>query len=249
MYYVDNWGGLKINLKKGWQNLNGEQAHGFLRFRSEPMGDVSRVQRQQEFLMTVLKKMATPAMLARAPWVIAIAFESIKTDLSLKESLYCLNFARFLRKEDINMSIVPGTFSVGESNASIWAPDREALHDIVNRYFSKKLMAKLEPPLVPSKSITIINNTEDFEAVRHIMKLLYKKEYAIVNVSPLKKEGVTRTRIIAQKGDRSNAEKLAQILGMKEVAVSGTGDLTTDFTIIVCKDWEESLQNKLNASP
>jgi LCP family protein required for cell wall assembly len=249
MYYVDNWGGLKINLKKGVQTLNGEQAHGFIRFRAEPLGDVSRVQRQQEFMQTLLRKLATPSMLIRTPWVMAIAFENIRTDLSLKELLYGLNFARYLRKDDANMSIVPGEFSIGEANASIWKVDREQLHDIVNRYFSKKLLAKFEPPLAPSKSITIINNTEDFEPVKHIMKLLYKKEYAIVNVSAQKKEGVTTTRIIAQKGDRSSAEKLGQVLGISDIIVSGTGDLTTDFTIIVCKDWEQSLQNKLNATP
>jgi polyisoprenyl-teichoic acid--peptidoglycan teichoic acid transferase len=246
MYYVDNWGGLKIDLKKGWQNLNGEQAHEFIRFRQDPLGDVSRVQRQQEFLQTLLKKLATPSMVAKAPWVMAIAIESVKTDLSLKDVIYSLNFARGLRKEDINMSIVPGNFAVGEQNASIWSPDLEALKDIVNKYFSKKLLAKLEQRHAPSYSITLINNTDDFDATRQLMKLLYKQDYSIVNVPTIKKPGVDKTRIIAQKGDRTGGEKLGSILGIKDIFVSGTGDLTSDFTIIICNDWKDYINSKLS---
>ena len=145
MYYVDDWGGLKIDLKQGWQTLNGEQAHGFIRFRHDPLGDVRRVQRQQDFMKTVIRKLETPSMLARSPWVMAIAFENIKTDLSLKDILYTLNFARFLRKEDINMSMVRGTSRWAAWNASIWSPDTDSLKDIPNKYFSKRLLAKLSP--------------------------------------------------------------------------------------------------------
>lgn len=246
MYYTDNWGGLKIDLKKGWQKLNGEQASGFIRFRQEPLGDVSRIQRQQEFLQTVLKRLATPAVLAKSPWVLAIAAENVKTDLSLKDILFSLNFARGLRKEDVNMTMVPGSFSVGEMNASIWAPDQEALRDIVNKYFSKKLLAKLEPRHIPSSSITIINNTDDFESVRQMMKLLYNKEFAIVNVSTQKKPGISKTQIIAQKGDESGARKLGGMLGIKEVLISGTGDTQSDFTVVVCNDWKEFLEKSIS---
>jgi hypothetical protein len=242
MYYVDNWGGLKIDLKQGWQKLNGTQATGFIRFRQEALGDVGRVQRQQEFLQTVLRKLATPAMIIKAPWALSIAAENIKSDLSLKDILYTLNFARGLRKEDINMSIVPGNFAVGQWGSSVWAPDQDALKDIVNKYFSRKLLAKLEPRHVPSSAFAIINNTDDFEPVRQMMKVLNKKDYVIMNAPLPKKPGITKTEIIAQKGDRVGAEKLGKLLGISDVLVTSTGDLTTDFTIIICNDWRESVE-------
>ena len=242
MYYVDNWGGLKIDLKQGWQKLNGTQAMGFIRFRQEALGDVGRVQRQQEFLQTVLRKLATPAMIVKAPWVLSIAADNIKSDLSLKDILYALNFARGLRKEDINMSMVPGNFAVGGSG--FWAPDQDALKDIVNKYFSRKLLAKLEPMHVPSSAVTIINNTDDFEAVRRMMQVLNKKDYVIMNDLLPKKPGITKSEIIAEKGDRAGAEKLGKLLGVNDIQVNSTGDLTTDFTIILCNDWRESIGNK-----
>lgn len=246
MNYVDNWGGLKIDLKKGWQRLNAEQVQEFLRFRYEPLGDVSRVQRQQDFLQTVLRQLATPLMLAKAPWVLAIAMDSIKTDLSLKDILYCLNFARALRKEDVNMSIVPGTFAVGEMNASVWSPDQEALRDIINKYYSKKLLAKLEPMRAPSTAVTIINNTDDIDVVRQVMKVLNKQDYAIVNFSSQKKPGISKSEVIAQKGDKAGAQKLADILGIGEVVVSSTGDIQSAFTLVICDDWKESLEKRFS---
>jgi len=245
MYYVDNWGGLKINLKQGLQTLTGEQAHGFIRYRQDPFGDVSRVQRQQEFVQIVLRKLATPRMLIKAPWVMAIALENIKTDLSLKDILYCLNFARALRREDINMSIVPGGFSVGDLNASIWTPDMDTLHEIINKYFSRKLLAKFETKKIPSSAVSIIDNSDDFDTIRQMMKILYKKEYAIVNISSQKRPGVARTQIIAQKGDEQGAKKLGNLLGINNIYVSGTGDLLSDFTIIVCGDWRQSLEHNI----
>ena len=78
------------------------------------------------------------------------------------------------------------------------------------------------------------------------MKVLYRKEYAIANVSSQKKPGISKTQIIAQKGDRSGAEKLGGLLGIKEVSVSGTGDTQTDFTIVICNDWREYLENSIS---
>jgi hypothetical protein len=79
-----------------------------------------------------------------------------------------------------------------------------------------------------------------------MMKVLYRKEYAIVNVSTLKKPGISRTQIIAQKGDKPGAEKLGGLLGINDVLVSGTGDTLTDFTIVICNDWKESLEKSFS---
>ncbi|NJK43673.1 MAG: LCP family protein [Pleurocapsa sp. SU_196_0] len=50
MKYSDTAAKLEIDLKPGWQNLNGRQAEGYLRFRKDNLGDIGRVQRQQAFL-------------------------------------------------------------------------------------------------------------------------------------------------------------------------------------------------------
>ncbi|MCL6615429.1 MAG: LCP family protein, partial [Firmicutes bacterium] len=56
MYYRDKSQGLLIDLRKGRQTLTGHQALGFVRYRRDPMGDITRVARQQRLLRAILEK-------------------------------------------------------------------------------------------------------------------------------------------------------------------------------------------------
>jgi LCP family protein required for cell wall assembly len=57
MKYEDKWGGWKVDLDPGPQLLNGEQAHGYVRFRMDNEGDPGRVRRQQQVMRALAKKM------------------------------------------------------------------------------------------------------------------------------------------------------------------------------------------------
>ena len=53
-----------LNLKAGCQELDGRNALAYVRMRyADPRGDLGRVERQQQFLSSVMKKAATPAVL------------------------------------------------------------------------------------------------------------------------------------------------------------------------------------------
>lgn len=43
--------------------------------------------------------------------------------------------------------------------------------------------------------------------------------------------------IVAQSGDRESAEKLREALGIGEVLIESTGDIESDITVRVGKDW------------
>jgi LCP family protein required for cell wall assembly len=57
MKYEDKWGGWKVDLQPGLQLLNGEQAHGYVRFRMDNEGDPGRVRRQQQVMRALAKQM------------------------------------------------------------------------------------------------------------------------------------------------------------------------------------------------
>lgn len=60
--FNDRDSGLKI--KKGCQVVNGKKALAYVRMRhADPLGDIGRVQRQQEFVSAVLHKSLSPAVL------------------------------------------------------------------------------------------------------------------------------------------------------------------------------------------
>jgi LCP family protein required for cell wall assembly len=60
MKYKDNTQHLYINLKAGQQHLNGDQALQLLKFRYDALGDIGRIQRQQQVLRALIEQFLTP---------------------------------------------------------------------------------------------------------------------------------------------------------------------------------------------
>ncbi len=71
---------LRINIPKGHQVLNGEQAVQFLRYRSGyPEGDMGRVRAQQEFVKNAFKQCISFDL----PKITKTAFNNVKSDITL----------------------------------------------------------------------------------------------------------------------------------------------------------------------
>ena len=57
MYYEDPYADLVIDIKHGYQHMDGETAGKYVRFRKDELGDIGRVQRQQKFLKAAAEQM------------------------------------------------------------------------------------------------------------------------------------------------------------------------------------------------
>jgi len=134
MYYVDRAQNLYINLKTGWRKLSGKEAQGYLRFRHDALGDLGRINRQQDFLRTLAAALASPPALLRAPFIIGLIQKNIQTNLSLKEFILLANTARMMDLKEIHTETAPG--ETGENEAgSVLLINREELKKIIDRYF------------------------------------------------------------------------------------------------------------------
>ncbi len=120
MYYKDSWGGLEINLKKGLHILNGREVEGYIRFRHEAMGDIARVDRQQKFLRVLFRKLASPTVIVRLPWVLPALKRAVNTNMSLNDIAELGNFARMINHSEIGSYRMPGYFGVEEELRSYW---------------------------------------------------------------------------------------------------------------------------------
>ncbi len=74
-----------IDIEKGPQVLNGKDALGYVRFRHDPMGDITRTGRQQNFLKAVAQKMLSKDSLLKLPSLIPALHEAIETDMTVKQ--------------------------------------------------------------------------------------------------------------------------------------------------------------------
>ena len=245
MHYVDKAGNLYINLSKGWHNLSGEEANGYLRFRMDPLGDINRVQRQQGFIGALLKKFANPANIWRIPLVTQVATENIKTDLSLNEIFRIGNLVRCLTKDDLRTILLPGNFSVESDKPCFWIADTEETEKILSKYFAKTIKTPKTSDLKPAFYVSIFNNSGDKNVPYSILKKLSKTKYVISNISSIERGDYVKTHIIAQKGNIAGAKALGKLLKIDEVTISGAGDIISDYTVIICKDYKNMVKSSL----
>lgn len=85
MNYDDPYQDLHIHLEKGEQTLNGEQALQLMRFRSYPMGDLQRIQVQQDFIRETIKQKAKGKYIFKAKKLYKIAKENMVTTFTPAE--------------------------------------------------------------------------------------------------------------------------------------------------------------------
>ncbi len=82
LIYNDSWAipPLHINLKPGWQMLDGKSAHAYVRFREDLEGDTGRMRRQQSLMraMATKLKQINPA---RIPGIMSLIREQVETDM------------------------------------------------------------------------------------------------------------------------------------------------------------------------
>lgn len=134
MKYKDITGMVDINLFPGRQLLNGKQAIDFVRFRHDSLGDIGRIQRQQEFIRALIKKSLDPVVFARLPALLVGMKHLLLTDLKTDGIVRIANFVRNVPASKQKIAMLPGKF--GELNGiSYWIPTKKETIEIVNEFF------------------------------------------------------------------------------------------------------------------
>lgn len=131
LYYQDKSQNLLIDLRQGRQMLNGRQALGFVRYRQDPLGDITRVERQQHLVRAVLDKAAKENLWTKIIPLYRLGRRYVRTDLSLLDLYRLRNFLKDLATQaNISSYTVPGWFS-----GPCWAVDRQALSALIEKEF------------------------------------------------------------------------------------------------------------------
>ncbi|MGI6685168.1 MAG: LCP family protein [Bacillota bacterium] len=134
-YLIDAVGGVEMDvekdiqsgrylIKKGRQILDGEHAYALIRHRKEPLGDIARVQRQQQMAKALFRQIKEKQNLLEIS-LMALKFkEHITTDLSIKDMIWLINTVKKLDEKDIELKTLPGTFYEWKG-ICYWKPDME----------------------------------------------------------------------------------------------------------------------------
>jgi LCP family protein required for cell wall assembly len=128
---------LHIHFKKGIQTLDGQQAVEYLRWRknngSEGTGDLPRIERQQQFVVTLAKK----AMGLKLPLVIKTVFDYLETDLNLGDTIYLASVGIGVDFDNLKSYTIPGEVGM-KYDASYLFHDAEKTYELMKSIYERK---------------------------------------------------------------------------------------------------------------
>ena len=125
MHYEDPYANLKIDIKHGYQHLDGEKSGQYVRFRSDELGDIGRVQRQQKFLKALGLQMFSIENITKIPKILATAKEYIETDMDTVTMLKAARSFKILSDNNIRSGMLYGNFYDSPSSGiSYWRANR-----------------------------------------------------------------------------------------------------------------------------
>lgn len=151
MDYDDNWGNLHIHLKPGFRHLTGYQAMGYVRYRHGD-NDLMRAERQQQFLEALRTKIKSPQTLLNLADVLGALTDSIASDLTTDQMITLGNFAKGLKRENIEV----GTLPVIEGPSYVYIKQHES-EDLIRRLFFPDGLTSVSVN-VPPRSVVVVKN-------------------------------------------------------------------------------------------
>ena len=238
MKYQDDSQHLYINLKAGSHHLNGNQALQLLRFRHDENGDIGRIQRQQILMRALMEQTLNPATLSRLPKILSVIQSHIDTNLTIEELMALVGFGVQTQRSNMQMLMLPGQFSEpGQYKASYWLPDSSRIATMMEQHFNVSSLDSQQTIDREHLSVAIQDSTGSDRAVQALVNTLQEFGYRNIYIAKRWSEPLDVTHIVAQQGDSNSAEVIRSSLNVGEVRVESTGNLSSDITIQLGKDW------------
>lgn len=132
MHYEDPYAHLVINLTQGYQRLDGNQAGQYVRFRSDELGDIGRVQRQQRFFKALTEQTLQVGNLLKLPVFIGEIDQYITTDITGFKMIKLANSLKKFKSGDLSTEMLPGNFATIDG-VSYWVHNKEQTRLMVER--------------------------------------------------------------------------------------------------------------------
>ena len=127
MYYEDPYADLVIDIKHGYQHMDGKTAGKYVRFRKDELGDIGRVQRQQKFMKAAAEQMFSVQNVGKISSLMATLDKYVSTDLNTLTMLKAANSFKLFGDDKLKSCMLYGKFD-DSSGASYWYADQESVN-------------------------------------------------------------------------------------------------------------------------
>ena len=245
MKYTDKNQGLYIDLKAGYQLLDGDKAEQVVRFRHNQDGttysyeygnnDTGRMKTQRNFLKAVIKQTLTPSNIVNIGKFIDIAQTYVKTNIPMDVLKQYIAPAVNFSVDDLETGTIPG---VNEKCNGVWI-------FVANKTKTKTYLAEMNNKLagideiseeeLANLKIEILNGSGSSSKLKEVKEILTNAGFKITNTSTT--NSTEKTTIINKSEINESILTSIQILLETGTVSSSTTEGEIDITIILGKDF------------
>ena len=238
MNYTDRTQKLYINLKAGYQLLDGAKAEQLVRFRHNNDGtsypseygseDIGRTKTQRAFLVALAEQTLQPQNALKIGSFIDLFYENVKTNVTVDEIKDYIPYITKFDTDTLKTGIVPGTPGT-YNGVSIYLHDEEETKAMVEDLFGNIESEK------DDVNVEILNGSGDKTVTDDIKEKLKEHGYRVTSAEET--TTTARTSIISR-GDtgEEDVNAIKEILGVG-VRSAGEENDKTGITIIIGKDY------------
>ena len=246
MKYTDKKQDLYINLKAGYQLLDGDKAEQVLRFRHNQDGssydieygdnDTGRMKTQRNFLKAVMSQTLRPTNILKIGDFIDIAQTYVKTNIPIDVMKKYIAPAVNFNVDNLETGTIPG---VNEKCNGVWV-------FITNKYTVQTYLNEMSTKLsgideiskeeLKNINIEILNGSGSSSSLAEVKKLLTNAGFTVSKTG--KTNSTEKTSIINQKDISENISLSIQaLMELGEVSNSFSSESSVDIKIILGKDY------------
>lgn len=233
--YDDKAAGLNINISEGRQNLDGEEALKYVRYRDNS-GDIGRIERQQKFIDAVLEKVISPSIITKLPGIIAEINSSVNTNIPLKDINPFIKIAKEIDLSRIESRVLPGNPEY-INGISYWVPDKEEIKIMVENLIKDKSYIKNK-----DYQLTILNGLGKSGVAGKAADLLEKYGFQIEEVGNADNYNYQNSIVkYYSEQDKKTADRLAELLNAEIEYVENESDLKGKMEVILGQNYDPSV--------
>lgn len=257
MKYDDNEQNLHIDLKKGYQVLNGEKAEQFIRFRKNndgsgyPLGDVQRIEAQQQFIRAAIKEVLKPSTILKLGDLISLGLESVKTDITFGDIFEYLDDVKNFDMSKLRLETLPGegayigptSYYVHESEKTKKLVDEMFINDELIVYTNveeeTKTAVSNNVEVVVDKSkikVEVLNGTTRNGLANSVATKLKEEGYNVTKIGNNGNTDSIKTAII-NRTEENFAKEIKEFLGKGAIKNEIESSSKVDVTVILGSDY------------
>ena len=188
MYYEDPYADLTIDIKHGYQHLDGHKSGQYVRFRKDELGDIGRVQRQLKFMKALGLQFFSLENITKIPQILATINQHVETDMTTVTLLKAARSFNILSDNNIHSVMLYGDFyDSPTSGISYWKTDRKDIEKTLDEaeipYMSAEEDPDAEDPVSGMDELPPSTNTEEGkrEAIKKELEARKAREATALN--------------------------------------------------------------------